>query len=88
MDAGTETNVADTAIRYRSGGVQLYMSAALAICFAGVGILFLVLGVTSSRNGSPKRALAPMQAELHRMGKSAWFEAHDVPSGFDTWGRP
>lgn len=58
MDAGTQTNVADTAIRYRSGGVQLYMSAALAVCFAGVGILFLVLGVTSSRNGSPNPQVA------------------------------
>jgi hypothetical protein len=35
-----------------------------------------------------KKALQPMQAELHRMGRSAWFEAHDVPSDFDTWGRP
>src|ERR1700728_5130523 len=31
------------------------------------------------------RALSPMVAELHQLGKSAWCQAHNVPPDFETW---
>lgn len=54
------------------------------IAINNVGKEWIVQQFTSLRKA--KQALAPMQAELHRIGWSAWFEAHDVPTDFDTWG--
>ena len=54
------------------------------VAIDNTGKKYIIQQFTSLKKG--KKALEPMRAELHRMGRSAWFEAHDVPSDFDTWG--
>jgi hypothetical protein len=54
------------------------------IAINNAGKEWIVQQFTSLRKA--RNALALMQAELHRIGRSAWFKAHDVPSDFDTWG--